>query len=83
MVSDMTLCRCCVSMFARIHAANPRSDWAQRVKEVEAAASRSDERARLAEELGMGEKMQMFKLLGETKEDEITWCQLYCQLCHG
>lgn len=27
-----------------------RSDWAQRVKEVEEAASRSDERARLAED---------------------------------
>lgn len=27
-----------------------RSDWAHRVKEVEEAASRSDERARLAEE---------------------------------
>ena len=35
--------------FLRV-ASQPRSDWAQRVKEVEQAATRSDERARLAED---------------------------------
>ena len=41
--------RHCPHLFLRV-ASQPRSDWAQRVKEVEEAATRSDERARLAED---------------------------------